>query len=158
LLCAAGPGLRAEGFYAQGGVRTGAVITNRVFPTGGFTAGAGYALPLGAGELSLGGETGFTSAGAFALIPAALSAAYDVSLNQNLSVGGGLLAGGCFVLDRGVRAGPLIGGRLRAELHQPGRAAALYMSAGMDVSPELAGAALLPVFDIGLRIKVGNGE
>jgi hypothetical protein len=156
LLCAAGPGLRAEGFYAQGGARVGAVITGRVFPLGGFTAGAGYALPLGAGELSLGAETGFVSAAAFTLIPAALSAAYDISINQKLSVGGGLLAGGCFVLDKGARTSPLIGGRLRVELKQSGRAAAVYIAAGMDISPERTGAALLPVFDIGLRM--GNRE
>jgi hypothetical protein len=148
--------LPSEGLYVQGGLRMGAVITTRAFPLGGFAAGAGYALPLGGGEFSLGAETGFASAGAFAVIPAALSAAYDYSLNQNLSVGGGLLLGGSFVLDKTARAAPLIGGRLRAELKQPGRAAGLYMSAGLDLSPEKAGAALLPGFEIGLRIRPIN--
>jgi hypothetical protein len=158
-LASAAP-LTSEGLYVQGGLMMGAVITSRAVPLGGFTAGAGYALPLGGGELSLGAEAGFASAGSFAVIPAALGAAYDWSLNDRLSLGAGLRAGGCFVLDRGARASPLVGGRLRAELQQPGRAAALYMSAGLDISPELAGAALLPAFEIGLRLRprVGNGE
>jgi hypothetical protein len=99
--------LPSEGLYVQGG------------------------LMMGAGELSLGAEAGFASAGAFAVIPAALSAAYDWPLSGSLSLGAGL----------------------RAELKQPGRAAGLYMSAGLDVSPEKAGAALLPVFEIGLRLR-----
>jgi hypothetical protein len=150
--------LPSEGLYVQGGVMMGAVITGRAVPLGGFAAGAGYALPLGAGELSLGAEAGYASAGAFAVIPAALGAAYDVSFGSRFSLGAGLRLGGFFVLDRGALVSPLVGGRLRAELRQPGRAAGVYISAGLDASPELAGAALLPVFEIGLRIKVGNGE
>jgi hypothetical protein len=148
--------LTSEGLYVQGGLMMGAVITSRAVPLGGFAAGAGYAVPLGGGELSLGAEAGCASAGAFAVIPAALSAAYDVPLGDRLSLGAGLRAGGSAVLGAGTLAAPFIGGRLRAELHQPGRAAGLYMSAGMDVSPEKAGAALLPAFEIGLRLRPIN--
>ena len=112
----------------------------------------GYALPWGGGELSLGVETGFASTGAFTIIPAALSAAYDHPLTQNISVGGALLAGGFAVLNNSVGLSPLIGGRLRAELKQAAGPAAVYISAGMDVSPEKTGVALLPVFEIGLRV------
>ena len=151
----------AEGLYVQGGLRAGAVITGRVFPAGGIGLGAGYALPLGAGELSLGLETGFAVSGMFTAIPAALSAGYDLALSETLSLGGGLLAGGFLVLGAGVQVSPLIGGRLRAELKQPGgpaqsaKAAGLYAAAGLDLAPETAGAALLPAFEIGLRFRPG---
>ena len=159
-LAAVRPGAVAEGLYAQGGLLMGAVITNRPFPASGLKAGAGYALPLGAGELSLGVETGFASTGAFTVIPAALSAAYDYPLTQNISAGVGLLAGGFVVLNKSAGLSPLIGGRLRAELKQPSGSAGaagsagVYISAGMDVSPERTGAALLPVFEIGLRVHI----
>ena len=153
LAVAATGGLGAEGLYVQGGLRMGAIITNRAFPAGGLTAGAGYALPLGGGELSLGAETGFVAAGAFTIIPAVLSAAYDHSLTQHLSLGGGLLAGGLLVLNTSAGASPLIGGRLRAELKPATGSAGLYAAAGMDLSPEMTGAALLPAFEIGLRLR-----
>jgi hypothetical protein len=94
----------------------------------------------------------------FTLIPAALSAAYDFSLNQNLSVGGGLLLGGFFVLGHGVQLSPLMGGRLRAELTDPDKSAGVYIAAGIDISPEITGAALLPVIEIGLRLRPGAGN
>jgi hypothetical protein len=152
LLCAARPDVRAEGMYLQSGLLIGAVIINHTLPIGGLIGGAGYTLPLGAGELSLGVEMGLASTGSFAAIPAAVSAAYDFPLSQNFSMGGGLLTGGFFVLDKNVQMSPLFGGRVRAALKGPDKFAGVYIAAGMDVAPETTGVALLPVCNLGLRL------
>ena len=153
---AAAPSLNAEGFYVEGGLQGGAVIIGRAVPLGGLKAGAGVELPLGSGELALGAETGFASTGHLTALPVALSAAYDLSLSQNFSLGAGLLLGGYLVSSNGIRPTPLFGGRLRSELNGPDRNAGVFLNAGMDISPEISGAALMPIVEIGLRLRPGQ--
>jgi hypothetical protein len=153
----AAPCQDADGLYLQAGVLGGGILYGGEFRLmAGLKAGAGYGLSLGAGTLALGAEAGFAQAGTFTMIPASLSAAYDIPLGSAFSVGAGILAGAYFVTGNSIGMSPLFGGRLRGELSSPRKRAGLYIGAGADLALESRDVAVMPVIETGLRLRPGK--
>ena len=157
-------------FFFSGGVYYGLFSNGPIVPIPNFEikklfaaiASLNYEFPVGAGNIALGLEGGYSSGSRFGglggvdFIPIGLNAAYVFPLTSFLYVGPRLKIG---VLGlNGERDGvlPLAGARLEAELRSKGFPLGLFVAGGIELFPFAPEIALLPIVEAGLRVPRGK--
>jgi outer membrane protein OmpA-like peptidoglycan-associated protein len=157
-------------FFFSGGVYNGLFPTGQIVPISNFEikklfaaiASLNYEFPVGAGNIALGLEGGYSSGSRFGgiggvdFIPIGLNAAYVFPLTSFFYVGPRLKLGGLGLL--GDRSGllPLAGARLEAELRSKGFPLGLFVAGGIELFPFAPELAMLPVVEAGLRFPRGK--
>jgi outer membrane protein OmpA-like peptidoglycan-associated protein len=165
-------GSRSKGsFFFSGGVYNGLFSNGPIVPIHNFeikklfvaVASVNYEFPMGAGNIALGLEGGYSSGSRFGgvggvdFIPIGINAAFVFPLTSFFYVGPRLKIGGLGLLGDG-RSDlvPLAGARLEAELRSTGFPLGLFVAGGIELFPLAPELAMLPVVEAGLRFPRGK--
>jgi len=157
-------------FFFSGGVYNGLFPTGQIVPIPNFEikklfaaiASLNYEFPVGAGNIALGLEGGYSSGSRFGgmggvdFIPVGFNAAYVFPLTSFFYVGPRLKLGGLGLMGDRSDVLPLAGARLEAELRSTGFPLGLFVAGGIELFPFAPELAMLPVVEAGLRFPRGK--